>query len=166
MLSDPMALYIAWQNLDKGASAQLRRVAEPDALRDIPIFYRLVQPFGWYEQKNQRGLLRMVFCLSAGKDAITHAEPDEKNPRGISLGKALAYREPGRDNTVINERRIYQLLRTDWPNDMVQLRRLIIHAEPTLYWPLLAKQLTGWFPSDRRQLLEDFVLSLPEKKKA
>ncbi|MFA9342165.1 type I-E CRISPR-associated protein Cse2/CasB, partial [Escherichia coli] len=44
---DAMALYRAWQQLDNGACAQIRRVSEPDELRDIPAFYRLVQPFGW-----------------------------------------------------------------------------------------------------------------------
>ena len=43
---DAMALYRAWQQLDNGACAQIRRVSEPDELRDIPAFYRLVQPFG------------------------------------------------------------------------------------------------------------------------
>ncbi|XBS71398.1 type I-E CRISPR-associated protein Cse2/CasB [Acerihabitans sp. KWT182] len=160
MLSDPLALFHAWNELDNGARAQLRRVSEPDELKDIPAFYRLVQPFGWQEPKNQPALLRMVFCLSAGKDVIKHAEPNDNNPKGISLGKALAANEK------ISERRIYQLLRTDWPNDMVQLRRLIIHAEPTLYWPSLAEQLTWWNPRARRQLLEDFVLSLPKKRKS
>lgn len=71
---DAMALYNAWQQLDNGSSAQLRRVSEPDELRDIPAFYRFVQPFGWVNPVNQRPLLRMVFCLSAGKGVIRHKE--------------------------------------------------------------------------------------------
>ncbi len=159
---DVLALYKAWNTLDNGASAQLRRVSEPEQLRDIPAFYRLIQPFGWSEPTpgRQRALLRMVFCLSAGKDVIKHTEPDENNPRGISLGKALAI------SGKINERRVYQLLRADWPNDMVQLRRLIAHAQPILYWPAMANQLTRWGPTARRQLLEEFVLSFPQKEKS
>ncbi|WP_099142592.1 type I-E CRISPR-associated protein Cse2/CasB [Xenorhabdus kozodoii] len=160
MSFDPLALYNAWNLLDNGASAQLRRVTEPEKLRDIPAFYRFVQPFGWQETKNQWPLLRMVFCLSAGKDVIKHVKPDEKNPKGISLGKALA------DSGCISERRLFQMLRADWPNDMVQLRRLLIHAEPKLYWPALAKQLTRWSQCDRRQILEDFIIALPQKKTA
>lgn len=64
---DAMALYRAWQQLDNGACAQIRRVSEPDELRDIPAFYRLVQPFGWENPRHQQALLRMVFCLSAGR---------------------------------------------------------------------------------------------------
>lgn len=161
---DAMALYRAWNALDNGASAQLRRVSEPDDLRDIPAFYRLVQNLGWHDSQRQKEvLLRAVFCLSAGKDVIKHAEPDVRNPNGISLGKALARSEK------INERRIYQVLRSDWPQDMVQLRRLLAHAEPVLYWPSMVEQLHWWTPENnrsRRQLLEDFVLALPQKKTA
>lgn len=32
---DAMALYRAWQQLDNGSCAQIRRVSEPDELRDI-----------------------------------------------------------------------------------------------------------------------------------
>lgn len=149
---EEMALYRAWGELDTGASAQLRRVTVPEELRDIPAFYRLVQPLGWEGQGNRNVLLRQVFCLSAGKETITHTD----NP--VSLGTALAR------SGMINERRVFQLLRADEPNDMVQLRRLLIHAEPTLNWPMLAKQLRFWGKQSRRQLLEDFVLATSSKK--
>jgi CRISPR system Cascade subunit CasB len=151
---DEMALYRAWGELDSGASAQLRRVTEPEELLDVPAFYRLAQPHGWLETGNRNALLRQVFCLSAGKDTIKHTD------KKVSLGEALA-----RVNR-INERRIYQLLRAEQPNDMVQLRRLLVHAEPTLNWPLLAKQLRFWNKSSRRQLLEDFVLVTSQNKTA
>lgn len=156
MSLDFLALYHAWQALDNGASAQLRRVSEPEQLMDIPAFYRLVQPFGW--PQNKTVLLRLVFCLTAGKQVIKHQEKSEKHPKGISLGKALA------DSGKINERRVYQLLRAGWPNDLVQLRRLLKHAEPTLYWPQFAEQMSWWNKRMQQQLLEDFVLALPPKK--
>ncbi len=53
---DAMALYRARQQLDNGACAQIRRVSEPDELRDIPAFYRLVQPFGWENPRHQQAL--------------------------------------------------------------------------------------------------------------
>ena len=163
MSLDAMALYRAWNALDNGASAQIRRASEPDDLRDIPAFYRLVQNLGWHDPLQKKTLLRAVFCLSAGKDVIKHVEPDSNNPHGISLGKALARSER------INERRIYQVLRSHWPQDMVQLRRLISHAEPALHWPSLVEQLQWWTDGNnrsRRKLLEDFVLALPQKKTA
>lgn len=126
---DAMALYRAWQQLDNGACAQIRRVSEPDELRDIPAFYRLVQPFGWENPRHQQALLRMVFCLSAGKNVIRHQDKKPEQTTGISLGRALA--NSGR----INERRIFQLIRADRTADMVQLRRLLTHAEPVLILP-------------------------------
>lgn len=156
---DAMGLYNAWQQLDNGSSAQLRRVNEPDALRDIPAFYRFVQPFGWENPINQRPLLRMVFCLSAGKNVIRHEEKIADYPVGISLGRALA--KSGK----INERRIFQVIRAQSPGDMIQLRRLLIHAEPVLDWSLFARQLLWWGKRERQQLLEDFMLAAPESNK-
>jgi len=151
---DVMQLFNDWRQLDAGASAQLRRVSNMEELRDIPAFYRLVQANGWSDSKNHYPLLRMVFCLTAGKNAIKHTD------EAVSLGKALA--RSGK----INERRVFQLIRAESPNDMVQLRRLLAHAEPTLNWPLFSKQLLWWSKRDRRQLLENFILSTPEKKSA
>lgn len=82
---DAMALYRAWQQLDNGSCAQIRRVSEPDELRDIPAFYRLVQPFGWENPRHQQALLRMVFCLSAGKNVIRHQDKKSEQTTGISL---------------------------------------------------------------------------------
>lgn len=148
---DTMALFNAWQALDSGANAQLRRVGTPDELRDIPAFYRLVQPLGWQEKDNQHQLVRMVFCLSAGKNVVKNTSEQ------ISLGKALA------KTGAINERRVFQLIRAEAPNDLIQLRRLLIHAQPTLNWENFAQQLQYWGASVKRQLLEDFVLATPKK---
>ena len=101
----------------------------------------------------------MVFCLSAGKTAIHHVDVKE-GERPVSIGSALAR------SGHINERRVYQLLRAEWPADMVQLRRLIAHAEPYLNWPHFAQQLCWWNKQTHRQLLEDFVLTANAKKKS
>ncbi|MGC9705869.1 hypothetical protein P4I00_23395, partial [Escherichia coli] len=82
---DAMALYRAWQQLDNGACAQIRRVSEPDELRDIPAFYRLVQPFGWENPRHQQALLRMVFCLSAGKNVIRHQDKKPGNDSNLLI---------------------------------------------------------------------------------
>ncbi|EOU9535388.1 type I-E CRISPR-associated protein Cse2/CasB [Cronobacter dublinensis] len=157
MSLDFLALYHAWHELDNGARAQLRRVAAPDELKDIPVFYRLVKTFNWAEPRQQYALIRMVFCLTAGNNAITH-QPSEQGKAAKSLGRVLAQSEK------INERRIYQLIRAQSPNDMIQLRRLLTQAEPTLDWALMANTLCYWGVHQKRQLLEDFVLSLNDKK--
>ncbi|EAO9157861.1 type I-E CRISPR-associated protein Cse2/CasB [Salmonella enterica subsp. enterica serovar Muenchen] len=150
---DVMGLYRSWQQLDNGACAQIRRVTEPDDLRDLPPFYRLVQPFGWEKQRHQQALLRMVFCLSAGKNVIRHQDKKPEQVTGISLGRALA------NSGKISERRVFQLVRANKTADMIQLRRLLTHAEPVLDWSLMAQTLTWWGKRERQKLLEDFVLS-------
>lgn len=153
---DASGLLKAWNALPPGPKAELRRTAEPDDLLSIPAFYRLVQPAGWHEDLNQferQSLLRLVFVLST--DAITNTETD------ISLGKALASNRERR----ISEMRLYQIIRSDWPNDMVQLRRVIKQVGPTLRWSRLVTQLTYWNTESKRRLLEDFVLGLHKEKK-
>ncbi|MEI5184497.1 hypothetical protein RJ921_35780, partial [Pseudomonas aeruginosa] len=76
-----------------------------DVFPDIPPFYSLVHLFGWENPRHQQALLRMVFCLSAGKNVIRHQDKKSEQTTGISLGRALA--NSGR----INERRIFQLIR-------------------------------------------------------
>ncbi|EIZ8954298.1 type I-E CRISPR-associated protein Cse2/CasB [Cronobacter sakazakii] len=157
MSLDSLALYHAWRDLDNGARAQLRRVASPDELKDIPVFYRLVKPFNWETSGQKHALLRMVFCLTAGNNAITH-QPSEEGKPAKSLGCVLA--QSGK----INERRVYQLIRAESPNDLIQLRRLLVQAEPTLDWVHLANMLLYWGTHQKRRLLEDFVLSSNDKK--
>ncbi|UWS28590.1 type I-E CRISPR-associated protein Cse2/CasB [Erwinia pyrifoliae] len=140
-------LYQNWSELDPGSKAKIRRATRPDDLMDIPAFYLLVAPSGW--PQHRYALLRMVFCLSAGKIRLSEDKQQ-------SIGRAFA--EKG-----ISQPRIFQVIRADYPNDMVQLRRLIIHAEPEVYWPAFARQLYGWYQSDRRKLLEDFVLTTANK---
>lgn len=85
---DAMALYRAWQQLDNGSCAQIRRVSEPDELRDIPAFYRLVQPLVG-KPTSPAGSLRMVFCLSAGKNVIRHQDKIGANNRYL-VGKSFS----------------------------------------------------------------------------
>lgn len=145
---DAMALYEAWSDLDPGSKAKLRRADTPDKLLDIPVFYVLASKFGWPEERY--ALQRMIYCLATG--VVNHSEDET-----LTLGRVLA------KNEKISLSRIMQLIRYEYPNDMVQLRRLLIHAEPVLHWPSLAKQLQWWSKRDRRTLIEDFVLSSPKK---
>lgn len=147
---DAMALYDAWSELDKGSKAKLRRVDSPDKLLDIPVFYVLAGKFGWPEQRY--ALQRIIFCLATG---VIKNSDDET----LSLGKALAKTEK------ISSQRIIQLIRYEHPNDMAQLRRMLIHAGPELqlHWPSLVKLLQWWSKYDRRSVMEHFVLSSQKK---
>jgi len=142
------ALYDAWSDLDKGSQAKLRRAESPDKLLEIPVFYVLAGKFGWPEERY--ALQRMIYCLATG--AIKNSDDES-----LTLGKALALSKK------ISLMRVMQLVRQEYPNDMVQLRRMLIHAEPVLHWPSLAAQLQWWGKRERRMLIESFVLSSSKK---
>ncbi|MDH2069548.1 type I-E CRISPR-associated protein Cse2/CasB [Pantoea sp. GD03673] len=146
--NEALALYKAWSRLDKGIQAKLRRADSPDKLLGIPDFYVLASKFGWPEERY--ALQRMIYCLATG--AIKHSDDES-----LTLGKSLA------QSKKISLMRVMQLVRQDYPNDMLQLRRMLIHAEPVLHWPALAAQLQWWGKRERRMLIESFVLSSPKK---
>lgn len=142
---DFAGFYSSWQKLSPGPKAEIRRTAEPDDLLDLPAFYRLVEPYGWktalkpWEKERWQ---RLVFL-------VNHVTNKGEN----SLGKALASSEG------INEKRLFQIVRAEPPNDIIQLRRLLKQAEPTLNWQKMATQLWYWNLRQKRSLLEDFVLN-------
>lgn len=136
----------AYKQADNGVRAAIRRCASVEQLQDEPAFYRLVGPLG-YASAQRQCWARVVFCL------CLPAVEDVAN--GPTLGAALA--EGGR----ITDRRLFQVLRSEAPQDMTQLRRLILFVEPTLDWQQAAKALWFWSARSKRELLEDFILSQP-----
>ncbi len=137
-------VYAAWQKLPLGPRAAMRRIAKPDDLLDLPAFYRLVEPFGWradLKPWDKERWLRLVFLINHVTDRGEH-----------SLGKALALGKA-------SEKRLFQIVRADSPNDITQLRRLLKQVEPEVSWQKMAKQLWYWDLRQKRSLLEDFVLS-------
>jgi len=147
-LPDFTALYGAWENLKPGSKAEMRRVVTPDELMDLPDFYRLVSPLGWksgMKSWDQQRWARLIFLI----EHITLAGEN-------SLGKALAV------SSKVNEKRLFQIVRADSPNDIVQLRRVLKQAKPKVNWVKMAEQLWYWNPRDKRTLLEDFVLNVKD----
>lgn len=139
--------YATWEALKKrpGATADIRRVSSMDDLLDLPTFYRLVEPFGWradLEPWNKARWQRLVFL-------VNHIINKGDNP----LGKALAL------SGNVNEKRLFQIVRADYPQDINQLRRLLKQADPDVNWLKMAKQLWYWDLRQKRSLLEDFVLN-------
>jgi CRISPR system Cascade subunit CasB len=125
------------KQLGSGPRAELRRVRAPEDLASIPGFYRLLPGKRAYEE-----WLRVLFCLPWAKHA------DEARPLGAQLAKHH-----------IHEQRLFQVIRSAFPNDLIQLRRLLQHVEPTVDWQRFGWQLYYWRPEDKRQLLEDFYLT-------
>lgn len=144
-LPDFMALYNAWDKLPKGSKAELRRVSRPDELIEVPAFYRLFS--GRATQEWEKLIYqRLIFCLPC----IKHTDDN------VGLGKALA------TGKGVSEKRLFQVIRSGAPNDMIQLRRILQMVEPSVNWPGTAKLLWYWSERSKRDLLEDYFINQPK----
>jgi CRISPR system Cascade subunit CasB len=149
---DFMMLYEAWKQLKPGPKAELRRVSTPEGLFEVPAYYRLIRNL-IQDTENRNTiyrLQRLVFCLPF----VTHTDKE------IGLGAALA----GGDyhgRTAVSDKRLFQILRSETPNDLIQLRRILKMVEPDVHWPLTAGLLWYWNERSKRQLLEDYFLNQP-----
>jgi CRISPR system Cascade subunit CasB len=143
-LPEFMALYKAWEQLPNGAKAELRRTAKPDDLLDVPAFYRLYSG-KTHAEWEKRAYQRLIFCLPHIKH--TH--------EGMGIGKALT------KGKGVSEKRLFQVVRSDAPNDMIQLRRILQMTEPSVNWPHAAKTLWYWNERSKRDLLEDYFINQP-----
>ena len=144
-IPDFMDIYNTWEQLSPGPKAELRRVSRPEELIEVPAFYRLFcgkAQSEWEKEKYQR----LIFCLPC----IKHTGEE------ISLGKALA-RGKG-----VSEKRLFQVIRSNSPNDMIQLRRILQMIEPSANWPKAAKLLWYWNEHSKRDLLEDYFMNIPK----
>lgn len=130
---DFKALWARWERLSPGAKAELRRARDPEALTGIPAFYRLTGGQSW------EGWQRVVFCLPWAKHR------DSAKPLGATFADAR-----------LNEKRLFQMIRSTTPNDLIQLRRLLQHVLPTVDWLQFGLTLYWWNDENKRRLLEDF----------
>lgn len=130
---DFKALWERWNRLDSGPKAEIRRARDPGALTQMPAFYRLSGGQAW------EGWQRVVFCLPwAG-------HRDGAEPLGAALARAG-----------LGEKRLFQVIRSTEPNDLVQLRRLLQHVRPVVDWVRFGPQVFWWGDDNKRRLLEDF----------
>ncbi|WP_020484517.1 type I-E CRISPR-associated protein Cse2/CasB [Methylomonas sp. MK1] len=140
---DFIGLYERYQKLKPGPQAELKRVVQPDDLLEIPAFYRLL-----IDANVSKGIQRLVYCLPL----IKHAEG------GDSLGRTLAKAD-------VNEKRLFMVIRSQEPNDLIQLRRLLKQIEPKMDWLSAARIVYYWNDRAKRQLLEDFFFYQNTKTK-
>lgn len=145
---DFMGLYNDWDKLSPGSKAELRRTAKPDKLIYLPAFYGLFSGRAQTDRDKYK-LQRLIFCLP-------HVEHVDKD---VSLGKALALGQ------CVSEKRLFQVIRSEEPNDIIQLRRILMMFKPKIYtnWEMTAKLLWDWTDWSKRKLLEDFFLNQPQK---
>nr|WP_297354488.1 type I-E CRISPR-associated protein Cse2/CasB [uncultured Caldimonas sp.] len=113
-----------------------KRVGSPEELGLRPAFYKLfpgVRPPSWAE----RVVFFLPFC------------PHAKGAK--SLGEQLA-------SHGVREARLFQVVRAEPPNDLIQLRRLVQHVNPVVDWADFGRLLYFWNDRSKRTLLEDFFI--------
>jgi CRISPR system Cascade subunit CasB len=134
--------------LNSGAQAQLRRISEPEGLREIPAFYRL---FPNDSPKDRDGRLRVAFLLPWLEDC-----GEQRRESVPAFGKLLAQAH-------ISEMRVFQVARASPPSDIIQLRRLAIQLKrlkhPKLDWQKFGSMLYYWSTEQKRRLVESYFLS-------
>ncbi len=139
---DFIQLYKKFETLkDKvsGLEAEIKRVASPSDLVEIPSFYRLMTGTGTHA-----GWQRVAFFLPY----VKHKEG------GDSLGRQLA-------KGGVSEMRLFQVIRSESPNNIIQLRRLVKQIKPTVDWSSFGNMLFYWEYGDdnKRWLLEEYFLA-------
>lgn len=126
------------KGLSNGQRAEIRRVRLPEDLEMIPAYYRLVVPVA----KPDRRLERVVFFMPYVGQTLG----------GLDLGVQLALSE-------VSEQRLFQVVRSEQPQDLVYLRRLCQQVEPTVPWDRFGKMLYFWGDESKRRILEDYFMA-------
>lgn len=138
-LPDFVGLKMRYDNetFPTGARAELRRVPEPNDVALTPALYRLFPG-----QRPDDRHLRLAYLLPCCKHTA----------KAKSLGAQLA-------EAKVAEARVLQVARSHSPLDMVQLRRLLLHIEPTVDWSEFGRMVWYWNERAKRQLVEDFYIA-------
>lgn len=133
------------QALSNGDRAELRRSREPQELPWVPATYRLLPP----GQRPNDYWQRAIFFLPW----LAHREGAD------AVGKALAASN-------ISQTRLFQVLRSEAPNDLVQFRRLCQQAKPTVDWSDFGRTVFFWSKSNKQRIIEDYYLAGGGKDKS
>lgn len=132
--------------LDNGERAQIKRATEPDDLLGLPAFYRLI---GNTLPKDLNQLARFAFFLPLIPDNIESATP---------LGRQLK-------NNNISEKRLFHIIRSESPNDLIQLKRVLQQAKLNdINWHTFGNALFYWGTRQKQQLMKDFYLQPQQKE--
>ncbi|HBR22143.1 MAG TPA: type I-E CRISPR-associated protein Cse2/CasB [Nitrospiraceae bacterium] len=136
--------------LSSGQRKDLKKANSPDDLTLIPAYYQLIKnfiPTGKWSRERWR---QVVYLMP-------YASHSEKTP---NLGVLLA-------RAGVREARLFQIIRSEYPNDFIQLRRILQQIKPSVNWQHFGKQLFFWLDGQemhkqgwaKRQILEDYYLS-------
>ncbi|MBI4655197.1 MAG: type I-E CRISPR-associated protein Cse2/CasB [Elusimicrobia bacterium] len=124
------------KQLTPGQRAEIRRVALPDDLAELPAYYHLL-PAGVEPGKQWQ---RVIFIL-----------PWVKQKKGAPpIGEQ--FKRAG-----IDERRMFQMLRSNEPQDLLCLRRLFRQADDvSADWEYFGPSLYYWNKVNKRRFVEDY----------
>lgn len=135
-----------WETLDNGQRAEIRRASNPEDLECLPAFYHLI---GYHSPGEIRPLARVVFLLPFAEKHSENARP---------LGRQLY-------DGKISEKRIFQIVRSTSPNDLVQLRRAVQQAKlKSIDWDAFGKSLFYWGKLSKKQLVQSFFINTKEEE--
>lgn len=123
--------------LANGQRAEIRRAQEPGALALLPAYYHALPTGAAPGERWQR----VIFMLA-------HARHRAGGPR---LGSLL-------HRARVSEMRLFQLVRSAYPQDILHLRRLCRHIEPALDWRAFGRILYHWEAKDKQRIVEDYFL--------
>lgn len=136
--------------LSPGQRKDLRKASCPDDLALIPAYYQLIRSFIPTGKWSRERWSQFVYLMP-------YASHSEKAPNlGVLLAKAG-----------IREARLSQIIRSEYPNDLIQLRRILQQLNHAVNWQHFGKQIFFW-PNrqemhkkewSKRQILEDYYLT-------
>lgn len=145
---DYVELIKKYDSLSNGEQASIRREIAADDLRTNPAFYRLIQGTVFANSISQAA--RIVYFLPF---------IDSKG-QGKKIGALFKDKK-------ISERRLFLVVRSEYPNDLTQLRRLLQQFKPyaVIDWCAFGEMLFLWGKTkeksdgSKRRLMQDFYLS-------
>lgn len=161
-----LALFNEYSQLSNGDKASIRRTVEPDDLQTNPVFYRLIlQTIGSFKEPENKANARVFFDKNlVNLSRLVYFLPFIKHQANSkSLGTVLKEKN-------ISERRLFLVMRSEYPEDLKHLRRLCQQfKEESVDGVKLSNQLFYWGKDknsselSKRQLMRDFYLSFDKK---
>jgi CRISPR system Cascade subunit CasB len=157
-----LALFNEYSQLSNGDKASIRRMVEPDDLQTNPVFYRLIlQAIGSFKEPEKKANARVFFNKLSNVSRLVFFLPFLKHQaNNKSLGAVFKEKK-------ISERRLFLVMRSEYPEDLKHLRRLCQQfKDESVDGVKLSNQLLYWGKDkssserSKRQLMRDFYLSL------
>ena len=156
-----LALFNEYSQLSNGDKASIRRTVEPDDLQTNPVFYRLIlQTIGSFKEPESTAKARVFFDKLSKISRLVYFLPFIKHQANSkSLGAILKEKN-------ISERRLFLVMRSEYPEDLKHLRRLCQQFKGESIDGVKSGNLLLFWGKDKnsserskRQLMRDFYLS-------